>query len=97
MNLFNIYIYTEIGGTGGGSFRYMHSRFLDEAATITSNPELSKAAKQLHESGKMFTKLGLLFKDALESEEVVDRIPQAAELYLQIADLEESVFQSLGI
>ncbi|MHA1950263.1 MAG: BtrH N-terminal domain-containing protein [Candidatus Thorarchaeota archaeon] len=97
LNLFNIYIYTEIGGTGGGSFRYMYSRFLDEAATITSNQELSKAAKELHKSGKMFTKIGLLFKDSLESDEAVDRIPQAAELYLKIAELEESVFQSLEV
>ncbi|MCP8311086.1 MAG: BtrH N-terminal domain-containing protein, partial [Candidatus Methylarchaceae archaeon HK01M] len=28
MNLFNLFIYIEIGGTGGGCFRYMYSRFL---------------------------------------------------------------------
>lgn len=27
MNLFNLYIFIEIGGTGGGCFRYMYSRF----------------------------------------------------------------------
>ena len=26
LNLFNVYIFIEIGGTGGGSFRYMYSR-----------------------------------------------------------------------
>jgi len=32
--LFNVYIFIEIGGTGGGSFRYMYSRFLKEAAYL---------------------------------------------------------------
>ena len=32
MNLFSLYIFIEIGGTGGGCFRYMYSRFLKEAA-----------------------------------------------------------------
>jgi hypothetical protein len=95
MNLFNIYVYTEIGGTGGGSFRYMYSRFLDEAAKITSNVDLLEAAKQLNVSGKLFTRLGLLFKDALEFEDAIDRISQAEKLYLQIADLEESIFHTL--
>jgi hypothetical protein len=97
MNLFNIYVYTEIGGTGGGSFRYMYSRFLDEAAIITNNPSLSESATQIFKSGKLFTKIGMLFRDAFESEEVIDRIPQAEDLYLQIADLEETIFQSLEI
>ena len=97
LNLFNIYIYTEIGGTGGGSFRYMYSRFLDEAALITQNPSLSESATQIFKSGKLFTEIGLLFKDATESREVIDRIPQAEQLYLQIADLEESTFQSIDL
>lgn len=97
LNLFNIYIYTEIGGTGGGSFRYMYSRFLDEAALITQNPSLSEAATQIFKSGKLFTELGLLFKDAIESREVIDRIPLAEQLYLQIADIEEITFQSIDL
>lgn len=31
MNLFTLYIFFEIGGTGGGCFRHMYSRFLREA------------------------------------------------------------------
>lgn len=95
LNLFNVYIFTEIGGTGGGSFRYMYSRFLKEAAAITSNSSYTGAAKRINKSGKMFTKIGLLFKDVLEVNDIPDRISQASELYLQIADVEEETFQSL--
>jgi hypothetical protein len=34
MNLFNLYIFIEIGGTGGGAFRAMYARFLDEARRL---------------------------------------------------------------
>ena len=37
--LFNAYIFiSPVGGTGGGCFRYMFSRFLREAAEITGRP-----------------------------------------------------------
>jgi hypothetical protein len=40
MNLFNLYIFIEIRGAGGGFFRYMYSRFLSESARITKNNKL---------------------------------------------------------
>ena len=96
LNLFGIYIYTEIGGTGGGSFRYMYSRFLKEAAAITSEKGLLDISKSIYKSGEIFTKIGLLFKDILE-EDIGDKIPTAAELYLEIADIEEEAFTALQI
>ncbi len=41
-NLYNLYTYIEIGGTGGGAFRYMYSKFLKESAEITGNKELER-------------------------------------------------------
>jgi hypothetical protein len=41
MNLFSIYIFFEIGGNGGGCFRCMYSRFLNEAAGITGNRKMN--------------------------------------------------------
>ncbi len=64
MNLFSIYIYIEVGGTGGGCFRYMYSRFLKQAAEITVNEKLEEASRRIEESGRLFTKVGLLFQDA---------------------------------
>lgn len=95
LNLFNVYIFTEIGGTGGGSFRYMYSRFLKEAAQVTKNDDYCEAGKLLHQSGRMFTEMGLLFKDIIEEKNVEEKIKQASQQYEEIADMEEKIFSSL--
>jgi len=48
MNLFNLYIFIEIGGTGGGCFRYMYSRFLKESAKVTKNNQLMELAEKFY-------------------------------------------------
>jgi len=95
MNLFSIYIFVEIGGTGGGCFRYMYSRFLKEAASITSNNTLEKASTMIFESGKLFTELALLFKDSETSKNLEMNIKTASDKYIEIADVEEKAFQYL--
>jgi hypothetical protein len=100
MNLFNIYIFTEIGGTGGGCFRYMYSRFLKEAAGIVENlahrEGLDAAASRVNESGKMFTKLGLLYKDAETASDIDGRIEKGSEIFKNIAFIEEEAFGALS-
>lgn len=96
MNLFTVYIFIEIGGTGGGCFRYMYSRFLREAVAITSNKALEKAASMIFESGKLFSDLGLLFKDAETATNLVERIREAKEKFITIADKEEETFRYLA-
>ena len=96
MNLFTVYIFIEIGGTGGGCFRYMYSRFLKEAAAITSNNTLEKVATIIHDSGKLFTELGLLFKDAETVSDMEDRIRKAHDIFNSIADREEEAFRYLS-
>ncbi|MHA1262947.1 MAG: BtrH N-terminal domain-containing protein [Candidatus Freyarchaeota archaeon] len=44
MAMFNTYIYIEKGGTGGGLFRRMYSRFLLEASEILDLPDLEAAS-----------------------------------------------------
>jgi hypothetical protein len=39
------------GGTGGGLFRYMYARFLDEAAGVTGDGTLRDVARRLTEAG----------------------------------------------
>ena len=95
MNLFSIYIFVEIGGTGGGCFRYMYSRFLREAASLTSNNALEKVSTMIFESGKLFTELGFLFKDAETSKDLEMNIKTASDKYIKIADIEEKAFQYL--
>ncbi|NIV45285.1 DUF4872 domain-containing protein, partial [Candidatus Bathyarchaeota archaeon] len=96
LNLFTIYIFIEIGGTGGGCFRYMYSRFLREAAEITSNKALERAASMIFESGKHFSELGQLFDDAETAANIEERIRAAKEKFTTIADMEEEAFQYLA-
>jgi len=58
--LLNVYIYIEIGGTGGSSFRPMYSGFLREAADILTNPGLEEAAEAFDESGRIWTEIAHL-------------------------------------
>ncbi|MFH1824610.1 MAG: BtrH N-terminal domain-containing protein [Candidatus Firestonebacteria bacterium] len=96
-NLFGLYIFIEIGGTGGGCFRYMYSRFLKESTKITGNNELEKVSKMIYESGQMFTEVGLLFKDAETSKDIKERIKIASEKFNKIADMEEKAFDYLSM
>lgn len=95
MNLFNLYIFIEIGGTGGGCFRYMYSRFLKESAKITGNNNLENASTMLYESGKVFSEVGLLFKDAETTNDLKGRIKTAIENLNRIANIEEEVYNFL--
>jgi len=60
LTLFNVFIYIEIGGTGGSSFRPMYSRFLDEASKMLKNPALKEVAKIYDRSGKVWTEIAKL-------------------------------------
>jgi len=96
MNLFSIYIFIEIGGTGGGCFRYMYSRFLKEAADIISNKELENIASMIYDSGKLLSEVGLIFKDAEVAMNLDERIKNATEHLDKIANLEENAFIQLS-
>lgn len=96
MNLFMLYIFFEVGGTGGGCFRYMYSRFLKEAVEITGNKELKKAATIFNDSGRKFTEIGMMFKDAEKMNHVKEKIFDASLLFNEIADLEEKAYTFLG-
>ncbi len=95
LNLFTLYIFIEIGGTGGGSFRYMYARFLKEAAELTKNNKLLEASRKVDASGKIFTRIGLMFKDAENAPDIDSRVNKASELFLKAAETEESVFSGL--
>jgi hypothetical protein len=92
MHLFNLYIFIEIGGTGGGCFRSMYARFLKEAAGLAHNPALARASADFHESARRFTEIALLFKDAENAKGLEERIQKASTTFGQIADLEEQAW-----
>jgi hypothetical protein len=95
-NLFNLYIFIEIGGTGGGCFRYMYSRFLEEASSIAQLPRLREQAARIHASGELLTETALLFKDAATAEALSGRIAQASSILERVASIEEEAFSGLA-
>jgi len=92
MNLFNLYVFIEIGGTGGGCFRPMYARFLEESATIARKPVLKKAAEMFHQSGSKLTEIALMFKDAEKMKGVEEALRSASKLFGEIAALEEKAW-----
>lgn len=95
MNLFNLYIFIEIGGTGGGCFRYMYSRFLKEAAEVTGNRSLLKSADQFEKIGQEFSRIGLMFKDAARLKDLARPIQAASNGFRAIAEQEEEACRFL--
>ncbi len=95
MNLFNLYIFIEIGGTGGGCFRPMYARFLEEGGKIAGKPALASSAEIFHESGGKFTEIALMFKDAATMKDIGEKVRSASRLYEEIAGLEEKACQLL--
>lgn len=95
MNLFNLYIFIEIGGTGGGAFRAMYARFLDEAASIAKKPAWAEAAEMFRGSARRFSSIGQSFKDAATATGIEERIQTAAVGFQEIADLEERAWGQL--
>lgn len=55
--LFNVFIYIEIGGTGGSAFRPMYSRFLSESAELLNLPELRDIAGIFERSAVIWTEI----------------------------------------
>lgn len=90
--LFNIYIFIEVGGTGGGCFRYMYSRFLKEAAEITGNSKLETASEMINRSGEKFSQFAVPFKDCASGKIDINCINRAPEIMDKIADIEEEAF-----
>ena len=95
MNLFSLYIFIEIGGTGGGCFRYMYSRFLKEAMEITRRKTIGRAAEIFHEAGEKFTEIGLMFKDAETMGNVNEKIEIASQKFYELARIEEKAYSIL--
>jgi hypothetical protein len=95
MNLFNLYVFIEIGGTGGGCFRFMYSRFLKEGARIAGNSALEKAANLFDQSGRKFSQIGQIFMDAERAKDLGKKIEAASRQFREIAGLEEEAFRFL--
>ena len=93
---FNAFIFIDAtGGTGGGLFRYMYARFLEEASTITADPRIGQAGNQLHHAGDQWQTVAELFQRAAADDEPGRYLEAVSERLVEIAGLEEQVWASL--
>jgi len=60
------------------------------------NATLLEASEKIEKSGELFTKIGLLFKEAETAESISDRIKEASGIFLDLAGLEEDAFTGLA-
>jgi hypothetical protein len=94
--LFNAYIFiSPVGGTGGGIFRYMFSRFLDEVAAIMGDPRLEEGAAEFQRIGDEWEALGEWFRDVSEAPDPAARLNESVAPLNALADLEEAAWRQL--
>jgi hypothetical protein len=94
--LFNAWIFiSPAGGTGGGTFRYMFSRFLREAAGIAGDPRLEQSASEFKHIGDEWKKLGEWFRQASEAPDPAALLPECVAPLQALADLEQAAWTRL--
>ena len=83
------------GGTGGGIFRYMYSRFLEEAASIVDESSLTEFSTQLRHIGDRWQEVAELFLGGSTQPDPIPFIMQTAPILEEIATEEEGVWKGL--
>ena len=94
--LFNTYIFiSSVGGTGGGIFRYMFSRFLAEAAVITGQARLQTSAAEFKRIGNAWESFADWAKDTSEGPAPASHLDKSAASLQAIADQEQAAWETL--
>lgn len=94
--LFNNYLFiSPVGGTGGGAFRYMFSRFLRESAEITGDSRLAESADEFRQIGDGWERLGEWFRQVSEAPEPDSMLGECVVSLNALAGLEETAWQRL--
>jgi len=94
--MFNAYIFIDAeGGTGGGIFRYMFSRFLREAAEILEEPRLNGCADKIKSIGDRWQEVAELFKQGWKVDNPTEVLPETSQRMMEIAGLEEDAWREI--
>lgn len=83
------------GGTGGGIFRYLYARFLDEAAAITAEPRLAAPAAELASIGDLWEQVAKGFAHAADADDPAPLLDSVTEPLAEIAVREQRVWEDL--
>ena len=88
--LFNAYIFVSpTGGTGGGAFRYMFSRFLHEASEIAGDLRLKESADEFRHIGDKWEELGAWFCQTSDAANPALLLGECVAPLNELAELEE--------
>jgi hypothetical protein len=97
MALFNAYIFTSpAGGSGGGAFRYMFSRFLHEAAAITEDDQLFKSGEAFQQIGDAWEAFAEWCKQVSETSQAAARLGECTLPLQAIAGQEQAAWEMLS-
>jgi len=83
------------GGTGGGLFRYMYARFLNEVAGLTGERQLVAIGNSMHAIGDQWQAAAGLFECAAEADNPAGLLGEVGVLLPQIAAREQLAWQGL--
>lgn len=93
---FNGYIFIDAeGGTGGGMFRYMYSRFLIEAAEICKQPVLRELSEDLRQVGNDWQEIAQAFKHAATADDPGVVMKGLVDPLKAIAEREQLIWNAL--
>jgi hypothetical protein len=94
--LFNSYIFiSPVGGSGGGAFRYMYSRFLRETAVLANEPRLNSCADEFQHIGDAWEAVANRFRELSETADPALYLADLAAPLQNLADLEQNAWQNL--
>lgn len=96
--LFNTYIFiSPAGGSGGGAFRYMFSRFLDESGQITGDDRLVSSAETFKRIGDSWQELAEWFLWAYKTSNPQEHLADCTRSLNSLSDLEASAWSELEV
>jgi len=94
--LFSAFIFIDAaGGTGGGLFRYMFGRFLQEAAQIVGDTRLEERATEFAHLGDRWQVVAEAFKAASAAPVPADVLQEIPPLLQELHHLEAAAWQGL--
>ena len=94
--LFNAYIFiSPVGGSGGGIFRYMFSRFLQEAARLIPDERLNSSAEAFRKIGDAWEEFASWAREVSTIPDPASRLAECTPALQAIAEQEQSAWETL--
>lgn len=84
-------------GTGGGGFRFLYAAFLEQAADLLQNDQLTLASEDFSRAGDLWRQSAVLMAGVFKGRHTgQERFNEIAALFYEISDIEKQGFQRLA-